>query len=92
MRRSEQVAGGSPPLRNRGFSVEDAFNLSDFPIREPYVMSSASIHDKLSRVRKPRVHITYEVRPRAPRFSRNYRSSWVFWAISPANRPNLFDP
>ena len=24
-------------------------------------MSSASIHDKLSRVRKPRVHITYEV-------------------------------
>ena len=24
-------------------------------------MSSASIHDKLKRVRKPRVHITYEV-------------------------------
>ena len=24
-------------------------------------MSSASIHDKLSRVRKPRVHITYKV-------------------------------
>ena len=24
-------------------------------------MSSASIHDKLSRVRKPRVHITYQV-------------------------------
>ena len=33
----------------------------DSPFREPHSMSSASIHDKLSRVRKPRVHITYEV-------------------------------
>ena len=33
-------------------------------------MSSASIHDKLSRVRKPRVHITYEVETEGARFVR----------------------
>ncbi len=33
-------------------------------------MSSASIHDKLSRVRKPRVHITYEVETEGARVLR----------------------
>jgi type VI secretion system protein ImpB len=33
-------------------------------------MSSASIHDKLSRVRKPRVHITYEVETEGARVQR----------------------
>jgi len=35
--------------------------LQDPPPLEPHTKPSASIHDKLSRVRKPRVHITYEV-------------------------------
>src|SRR5262249_19124033 len=38
---------------------------------EPHSMSSASIHDKLSRVRKPRVHITYEVETEGARVQRD---------------------
>ena len=55
-------------------------------------MSSASIHDKLSRVRKPRVHITYEVETEGARYSRNCRSWWACWAISRATPPSPLKP
>ena len=45
---------------------------------------SASIHDKLNRVRKPRVHITYEVETEGAQVERNCPSWWACWAISPA--------
>ena len=52
-------------------------------------MAAESIHDKLERVRKPRVHITYEVETEgAVESRRSCRSSSASWATSPATRPS----
>ena len=53
---------------------------------------SASIHDKLNRVRKPRVHITYEVETEGAEVERSCRSSSACWATSPASRPQPLKP
>ena len=54
---------------------------------------SASIHDKLSRVRKPRVHITYEVETEgASGREGTARSWWASWATSRASRPSRSSP
>ena len=52
-------------------------------------MSSGSIHDKLSRVRKPRVHITYEVETEGAVVAEGTAlRRWASWAISRAIRPS----
>ena len=47
-----------------------------------------SIHEKLERVRKPRVHITYEVETEGAQVEKSCRSSSASWAISRATRPS----
>lgn len=39
-----------------------------------------SIHSKLSRVRKPRVHITYDVETEGTTLKKSFLLWWVLWA------------
>jgi predicted component of type VI protein secretion system len=51
-------------------------------------MLMSSVHDKLARVRKPRVHITYEVETEGAQIMRELPFVVASWAISPATRPS----
>ena len=47
-----------------------------------------SVHQKLARVRKPRVHITYDVETEGAAIVRELPFVSVSWATTPAIRPS----